>query len=453
MKIDRREFFNSAGKLTLAAAASRWAAPTIPGDRAFTLAAVGDCLITRGILRGDPGLQPLLSLLRGADVTFGNFEMTLPDPGMYPAATGACGDLNNSAEGPLPEELQWAGFKMMSLANNHALDYGIAGMFATSQKVGAAGIAHAGTGRNLQEARAPVFYDSSGGRAALVACASTIRTWSPATEGNGEIPGRPGLNPLRFRTTYQVDASQLETLKRIDQELFPGGRRGLVDAPKTGAFNFLGNDFVAGARPDVVTLPDARDLQGIVASVRRARRNADFVLVSIHAHEAHHDRESPAQFLVEFAHACIDAGANAFIGHGPHVLRGIEIYKAKPIFYSLGNFIFEAEGMRQIPQEIYDTCAISSEDPSDFFDRAMKGFSEEVFWESVIAETIFKNGELSELRLYPVDLQSGLPRAERGTPIRANPEKSRTVLERLAKLSQVFGTKLVQDGDVGVIRS
>jgi len=436
----------------MAATASRLAMPVPPGDRVFTLAAVGDCLITRRFLRGDPGLQPLLSILHGADVTFGNFEMTLPDPGMYPAATGACGDLNNSAEGPLPEELQWAGFKMMSLANNHALDYGIEGMVVTSQKVGAAGIVHAGTGRNLQEARAPVFYDSPDGRAALVACASTVRTWSAATEGNGEIPGRPGLSPLRFQTTYRVDASQIETLKRIEQELFPGGRRGLVDARQTGAFNFLGKDFVAGAPADVVTSPEVRDLQGIVASVRRARRNADFVLVSIHAHEGHHDRESPAEFLVEFAHACIDAGASAFIGHGPHVLRGIEIYKAKPIFYSLGNFIFEAEGMRQIPQEIYDTCGISGEDPSDFFDRAMKGFSDEAFWDSVIAQATYKNQDLSEMRLYPVDLQSGLPRAERGMPIRANQEKSQTVLKRLAKLSQVFGTKLVQDGDVGIIR-
>ena len=452
MKIDRREFFNSAGKLTLAATASHWAMPTASSDRAFTLAAVGDCLITRGFLRGDPGLQPLLSILHSADVTFGNFEMTLPDPSMYPAATGACGDLNNSAEGPMPEELQWAGFKMMSLANNHALDYGVEGMFATAQKVGAAGIAHAGTGRNLQEARAPVFYDSPNGRVALIACASTIRTWSAATEGNGEIPGRPGLSPLRFRTMYRVDASQIETLKKIEQELFPGGRRGLVEAPKTEAFNFLGNDFVAGAPADVVTSSDARDLQGIVAGVRRARRNADFVLVSIHGHEAHRDRESPAEFLVEFAHACIDAGASAFIGHGPHVLRGIEIYKGKPIFYSLGNFIFEAESMRQIPQEIYDTCGISGEDPSDFFDRAMKGFADETYWESVVAQVSYRDGGLSELKLFPVDLQSGLPRAERGMPVRANAEKSRRILERMAKLSQAFGTKLVQDGDVGVIQ-
>jgi len=450
--MDRRDLLSGAGLLTLGAAASRWAMPILSAEKTLSIAAVGDCLITRGFLRDDPGLQPLLSILRGADVTFGNFEMTLPDPGMYPAATGACGDLNNSVEGPMPEELRWAGFNLMSTANNHALDYGADGMFATSRKLGAAGIAYTGTGRNLQEARAPVFYDSPAGRVALIACASTIRSWSAATEGNGEIPGRPGLNPLRYHTRYRVDAARVETLRQLERELFPGGHGALVEPAKSEGFKFLGNEFIAGSPADVMTFPDARDLQGIVASVRRARRNADLVLVSIHAHEAHRERESPADFLRQFAHACIDAGASVFVGHGPHVLRGIEIYNRRPIFYSLGNFIFEAEGMRQIPQEIYDTCGIAGDDPSDFFDQAMRGFADTDYWESVIAQATFQHGELSEVWLYPVDLQRELTRAERGMPTRANRTQSMAILDRLARLSQAFGTKVVQDGDFGVIR-
>jgi poly-gamma-glutamate capsule biosynthesis protein CapA/YwtB (metallophosphatase superfamily) len=451
--MERRDFLGGVAKLAVAAAASRL---TLPAEAAtaqpITLAAVGDCLITRGFVRDDPRLQPLLSILRGADVTFGNFEMTLPDPDMYPAATGACGDLNNSAEGPLPEELRWAGFKIMGLPNNHSLDYGIEGMFATAKKVGAAGIVHAGTGRNLEEARAPAYYDSPAGRAALVACASTIRPGSLATEGNGEIPGKPGLNALRIRTTYRVDALQIEALQKIQKELFPGGRRGLVEGPKMEGINFLGSQFISGSPSDVITTSDHRDLQGITANVHRASRNADLVLVGIHAHEAHGDREIPATFLPEFAHACIDAGANAFIGHGPHVLRGIEIYKGKPIFYSLGNFIFEAESMRQIPQEIYDTCGISGEDPSDFFDRAMKGFADDAYWESVVAEAKFVRGDLSELKLHPIVLQRDLPRAERGMPARADATQSKAILDRLAKLSEPFGTRITQEGDVGIVR-
>ncbi len=452
----RRDFLGGAAKLAIAATASRWAMPTgAAAAQSITLAAVGDCLITRRFVREDPKLQPLLSILRGADVTFGNFEMTLPDPGMYPAATGGCGDLNNSAEGPMPEELNWAGFKIMGMANNHALDYGIEGMFATARKVGAAGIVHAGTGRNLEDARAPAYYDSPAGRAALIACSSTNRPWSPATEGNGEIPGRPGLNPMRFRTTYRVAGSQIEALQKIHHDLFPNRlqeQQGPMQASKAEGFSFLGNQFVAGTPADVVTTPEPRDLLGNTASVRRASRNADLVLLGIHAHEAHDDREIPATFLPEFAHACVDAGAHAFIGHGPHVLRGIEIYKGKPIFYSLGNFIFEAESMRQIPQEIYDTCDISGDDPSDFFDRAMKGFRDDVYWESVIAQATFAHGDLSELKLYPVFLQRDLPRAERGIPVRADAARSKTILDRLTRLSEPFGTKITQDGDVGIVR-
>jgi poly-gamma-glutamate capsule biosynthesis protein CapA/YwtB (metallophosphatase superfamily) len=444
----RREFLGITAKLALA----RLVSPALGEEpRPITLAAVGDCLITRGFVRDDPKLQPILSILRGADVSFGNFEMTLPEPDMYPAGTGACGDLNNSAEGPMPEELSWAGIKMVGLANNHALDYGIPGMFATADKVGAAGLVHAGTGRNLEDARAPAFYDSPAGRIALIACASTIRQGSNATTGNGEIPGRPGLNPLRFTTTYRVGASQVEALQGIQKDLGLG-RRGLVEMPKTDGVNFMGDHFVAGTQPDVITTPNQQDLQGISASIRRAHRNADLVVVGIHAHEAHGQRGVPATFLPEFAHACIDAGANAFIGHGPHVLRGIEIYKGKPIFYSLGNFIFSAESMRQIPQEIYDTCGIKDDDPSDFFDRAMKGFGDAVYWQSVVAQATFVKGDLHELKLYPITLQRDLPRAERGMPVRADAAESKVILDHLAKLCQPFGTTISQEGDIGVIR-
>jgi len=449
----RRDFLSGVGKLALTASASRWTrAAGAPGSPQMTLAAVGDCLVTRGFARNDPKFQPLLSILRGADVCFGNFEMTLPDPGMYPVATGSCGDLNNSAEGPVAEELRWAGFNIMSVANNHSMDYGVEGMFATAKKIGAAGISHGGTGRNLEEARAPAFFDSPRGRAALVACASTIRPGSAASHGNGEIPGRPGLSPLRFHTTYRVEAAQFEALRKIQQQLFSGAARALIEPQKTEGINFLGSQFISGAPSDTLTTPLPQDVAEISSSIRRAKRNAALVLVSIHAHEAHGAQEIPANFLKEFARACIDAGADVFLGHGPHLLRAIELYKRKPIFYSLGNFIFEAEGMRQIPQEIYEACGIAGNDPSEFFDRAMRGFADGVFWESVVATAKFERGDLVELKLYPVDLQPGLSRAERGMPIRADAEKSRAILERLSKLSASFGTTIESEGEVGVVR-
>ena len=90
------------------------------------------------------------------------------------------------------------------------------------------------------------------------------------------------------------------------------------------------------------TEPLVIDLKRTVAEIREARRQADIVVVSVHTHEMRgRDTMVPPEFLETFAHACVDAGASAVIGHGPHQLRGLEIYKGAPVFYSIGNFIFE----------------------------------------------------------------------------------------------------------------
>lgn len=445
----RREFLRATGGAILATAACGRLSGLPMTTGTTRVAAVGDCMITRKLSILDHNtFGPVRELLRGVDVCFGNCEMTFPDPEMIPAVTGSCGDLNNSAEGPMAEELHWAGFNLMATANNHALDYGPEGMYATSHKLDQAGIAHAGTGRNLADASAPAYWDYSSGRGALVACASSFRNFSAAASGNGEIPGRPGLSPLRVRTQYRVDEEQLKTLQGIARELFPEGSGELVP-PATGDFVFLGNHFVAGSPPDVLSEGVARDMERIVASVRRAKRNAGLVIVSIHAHESDRQRVIPAKFLPKFAHACVDAGCDVFVGHGPHVLRGMELYKGKPIFYSLGNFIFEAESMRQIPQEIYDTCSLSGDDPSEFFDRAMKGFAAPEFWQSVLALPSFSGGELSELKLYPIDLQSDLPRAERGAPVLASGKTAKEIIDRLARLSAPFGTRIEFRNGIG----
>jgi poly-gamma-glutamate capsule biosynthesis protein CapA/YwtB (metallophosphatase superfamily) len=446
----RREFLSNATAFGALAALVR--GPLLAQEGGMSVAAVGDCLITRRFDHDDADTLALLKAVRGADAAFANVEMTFPDPNMAPAPTGACGDLNNSAEGPLAEELRWAGFEIVSTANNHSLDYGEAGMFATADKLEHAGIAHAGTGRNLADATAPAFYDSRRGRVALIACASTIRPWSLAADGNNEIPGRAGLNPLRFRTTYRVPPGQLKSLQEISGALLPHAEPPLVPQPQGQGTTFLGNRFVAGEPAAVLTAADDADVARITAAVQRAARNAELVIVSIHAHESNGLREVPAAFLVEFAHRCIDAGAHVFVGHGPHVLRGIEIYKQRPIFYSLGNFMFQAESMRQIPHEIYERCGIAGNDPSDFFDRAMKGFSDAAYWESAVARVEFRGHQATRVSLLPITLQQDLPRARRGTPIIAQPAVAAKIVERLARLSQPFGTRLTFSNGAGVVQ-
>ena len=114
--------------------------------------------------------------------------------------------------------------------------------------------------------------------------------------------------------------------------------------PGTGdTLNFGGRRYVAGPKPGTRTEPNKQDVEEIARVVKSASALADIVIVSLHCHESGANRSVPADFIPIFAKAVIDAGADVFVGHGPHVLRGIEIYKGKPIFYSLSNFIFQNE--------------------------------------------------------------------------------------------------------------
>lgn len=452
-RIDRRTFLRKSGQLALATAVARYAERPLQADgSSFTLASVGDCMITRrlSILPPDSFL-PVARILREADVSFGNFEMTLANGNDPPAYHEGCAYVHLRADLPenetIAEELKWAGFRMMGLANNHSMDYGARGLLATIRKFDEAGIAHAGTGPDLGEARAPAYYDTGKGRVGLVACASTFPYGALAADGNGEVPGRPGVDPLRYETTYRVGSREIEQLRQIETGL------GLppLKPDAAGVYRFLGRRFEAGSPSGVQTAADSIDSSAIAESVRRASRNADWVILGIHAHESGASVEQPAQFLPPFAHTCIDSGADAFIGHGPHVLRGIEIYKGRPIFYSLGNFIFEGESEKQIPPEIYEECGVSGNDPSDVFDKVLAGFSEGPFWVSVVAVATFQGRKLSQLQLHPVSLQPQLSRARRGTPVLAPPAMAEHIIDKLGRLSRPYGTRISYQNGIGVV--
>lgn len=449
MPSSRREFMHgmAAGALALAAARNG-----IAQAQSITLAAAGDCMISRRIaVLDDPAFLEAVKLLRSADVAFGNFEMTLAEANASPAYHQGCAYVHLRADLPenkaIAEDLRWAGIRMAGLANNHALDYGIPGMMSTIEKLDAAGIAHAGTGRNLAEARSPAYYDTAKGRIALLACASTFPDWTQAADGNGEVAGRPGLNPVRLRTTYQVTAEQFASLQAIAHGL------GLPEpSSASSSFTFLNGKFTRGNSDAVEVTADPGDTNAIAAEIRRASRNADLTLLGIHAHEGDRRADVPSPFLPPFAHACIDAGADAFIGHGPHVLRGVELYKGKPIFYSLGNFIFHGESEKQIPPEIYRECGVQGSDPSDVFDKVLPGFSAPPFWESVVPLATFTDRKLTQLKLYPVTLRADLSRPRRGTPEMAHGQRAAEILQHIAKLSEPFGTRMDVNGEVATVR-
>jgi len=179
--------------------------------------------------------------------------------------------------------------------------------------------------------------------------------------------------------------------------------------------------------------------------------------MSIHDHENGATRDVPAQFLSTFARAMIDAGADAVVGHGPHVLRGIEIYEGKPIFYSLGNFVFEPETVERLPLDDYEAIGA---DPANGvaglndvrYDNDRRGYpARRKVWESVVVVARWRNRKLNSIELHPISLGFGEPRTIRGRPALADQELGRKIIEDLRRLSAPFGTRIEYRGGIGVV--
>ena len=119
------------------------------------------------------------------------------------------------AEPALIKDLVWAGFDMVARANNHAGDYGVLGMNLTTKYVAEAGLVQAGVGQSLAEAREAKFLETPKGRVALISVASTFPDSSRAGRTRGDMPARPGLNPLRFTTTTTITADQMTALRAM----------------------------------------------------------------------------------------------------------------------------------------------------------------------------------------------------------------------------------------------
>jgi poly-gamma-glutamate capsule biosynthesis protein CapA/YwtB (metallophosphatase superfamily) len=443
-----------------------------------SIALTGDSMLTRKLSSfTEERYQALVALLHGADACFSNLESTVRgwDEGS-PAISRMGRGTFMTTEPWLVQEMRWFGINLLSCANNHAFEFGEEGVLATLRHLDEGGIAHAGTGRNLGEARAPGYLDTPNGRVALIAANATntrsliSAPWGKAGSQRPDHKGRPGVNPLGFETAYIVDPKAFEELCRIERELGfdpEKDREKRAGESQEKTIDVRGNRFMAGEGFGLRTLVDKRDLWENLKWIRDARRQADWVVVSLHWHEfggeslrtarSVTDCVEPADFITAFAHAAIDAGADVIAGHGPHVPLGIEIYRGKPIFYSLGNFIFQNETVRSFPADAYERFDLDGEaTPADWWDartdQGKKGHpANPLYWENFVALCQFKEKRFAEARLYPIDQGHGRSRAQRGRPLLADNTVSERVLARLQKLSRPYGTEVKIDNAVGVI--
>ena len=180
------------------------------------------------------------------------------------------------------------------------------------------------------------------------------------------------------------------------------------------------------------------------------------MIATIHAHQGATFlqpflfEDQPPDFLVSLAHQSIDNGADTFVGHGPHTLRGIEIYKGKPIFYDLGEFFREWDWSCD--------CNVSANGDLTQAENVVRGLEargvvEPINYESAVAVSKFDKGLLQEVRIYPIWGRQDGPISRRGLPMPAPPQIAQRILARLQKLSEPFGTKIAIEGNIGVIRA
>jgi poly-gamma-glutamate synthesis protein (capsule biosynthesis protein) len=461
--MDRRTFLKTTAQAAAVASTARMvgrAAAAAP-DR-ITLAAVGDCILSRRVSElKDPGFLALLDLLRGSDGVWGNCETVLVDPrNAYPAPKG--GDPHCISDPWAADEFRFLGLRLMGMANNHTLDYGNEGLFSTLENLDRVGIAHAGAGVDLAQAARPGTFDSAAGRIADVNCASTFAGYFAAGPAHPYLRGRPGLNPLHVDYTVQVGRDLFTRIKeaaaRLEElDTEPQDQGSLIERPTdpkaADTVDFDDTRVQLGDKVERLSAARKGDVDRITAAIRTARHGARVVIASIHAHEKGRRMEDPDPFLPLFARACIDAGADLFVGAGPHVLRAVEIYKGKPIFYSLGNFLFQGDTIRTDPAEDFAFVGLDSQtlDPLAYEDK-IAFRKQRRFWQSVVPRLTWEGERLTAIDLHPVTLGFGQPVDRRGTPRLARGEEAAQILGGLAELSKPYGTTIAIADGTGKVR-
>ena len=418
------------------------------GDGQLTLFLAGDTIIPLPWSADeDPGFLALVAEMRAADVTVVNLELVLHSFKGYAQADS--GGTYVSGPPEIARELAWAGVDIVATANNHAFDWGSIGVLENIDSLVAAGLRWAGTGADLQRARAPAYVDHPDGRVALVATASSFISYGRASRSRPDVAGRPGLNPLRTEIgrfievpPWLADAvgSAAPVLglpvRHLDETwLEVGGLR----------LRIGGGPALRGGRR-----VDPSDLQGNLAAVAEASESATVVIFSIHAHH-----QGP--WLAQVAQQAIESGANVVLIHGPHEMRGIELHRGAPIFYSLGDFVFQPEQSARFPSESYEPYGLDDSATPDDYRR--KREEEGLWpgrepWESVAALLRFdRGGELRELTLLPLTLGMDAPPGVKGKPRRAGTALGREIIDRISERSRGYGTRVRYDPErnVGIV--
>jgi poly-gamma-glutamate synthesis protein (capsule biosynthesis protein) len=397
-------------------------APAMAQDKTISLTLTGQSMIRSDLRVTAPQEVPVIQSLLTGDVKFTNFESVVALEGQTVPGGGGRGFLTPPAAF---DSLGAFGFNLLSLSNNHAFDMKNDGLQNTLREANKIGIVHAGTGQTLDEAAAPAYLKTANGTVALVSSASGLMV-----PGAHATATTPGVNELRIHAGDKPNEANAE---------LPGG---------------------------VPNSIDAEDSARILKNIREARAHSDLVVVYQHNHvfsnrpfsavfgEGLPERLAPPDWLKQWVHAEIDAGADLVVMHGAPLLHGIEIYKGKPIFYGIGVFFINGEikGMQEGMLHTYPDATGHAPPPRPPSVSVREGGNPASWYDGLVPVTEYEDGRAKTIRLYPLDLGNTYDRTRRGIPHLADPVNAQRILSDLQRYSAPFGTKIAIEGSVGVIR-
>ncbi len=344
-----------------------------------TIAMVGDIFLQEALPQ-TAELAAVRAVLGGVDIAFGNLETPVSERG-----TPVDKWINMRMPPALLPDVVDLGFDIVTLANNHMWDFGEVAFFDTLRHLDEHALPYVGAGADLDEAWAAEIVSLGDIRVAFLGASSTLGPGSAAAEG------RPGVAPIQVSESYHLDP--------------PAS----LEQP--------------GSAPYVFTRAWREDLERAIAAIKEARAQADFVALALHWGVPPFWRprfqDGLADYQIEVGYALIEAGADVIVGHHPHSLQEVEIHCGKPIFYSLGNFLFHHNTgpVSETPVSRHAPYSVS-------VDRRNREWSETVI---VLAE--FNGAGEARFTLQPALLDSD------GNPQLLAGDDGRAVIERLDEMS------------------
>ncbi|WP_025590882.1 CapA family protein [Agrobacterium tumefaciens] len=405
----------------------------------FTLALTGQSLIKRDTRDvSAPGFEQVKSILRSADLSFTNFEGTiLGRNGGWPLK----GSFYGSSEPIVLDALKDIGFQAVALSNNHAFDLGPSGVLSTLEEVEGRGFLHSGIGRDQADAGTAGLGEVAGRPVSIVAMDGGPGPdfMYAANAGSGR-PARPGVNRLRLTQVLEVDEPAFESLREM-QTRIGYTRIDLTNDSQPDDPPFIADDEIGIARAIFKRSDrfgrsvkiDEEDLRRNLEAITTSADEGRLVVAYLHHHHWASDWYQMPGWVSAVAKRCIDAGASMFVSHGAPVLQPVELYRGRPIFYSLGNFIFHVKSEKslwtapEVWESVIPVCTFGE-------DNCLKGVT---FFPVIIGgEEALRDGKL-ERRIVP-ELVTGAA--------------AHRILQRFADQSRKLGSNIRICDDVGILR-